>query len=140
MEFVNKKVIQSEVVKGHTEDCTSEALEIVNQAVDFIEKNRGKVGGIVLGIRPTRVAKDKHALCCMTGTMLGTGEMLLTAFQELFEKMPTDMIAFFLDEFMDTIPDEKRVAVIGKAADIRKENIINAVEELKRNIEESDNE
>lgn len=140
MEFEKKKIIQNEVVRNHTEDCTSEALEIVNQAVDFIEKNRGKVGGIVFGIRPTRKAKDKHALCAMTGTMLGTGEMLLTAFQELFEKMPTDMIAFFLDEFMDTIPDEKRIEVLGKTADIRKENIINAVEELKRNIEESNNE
>ena len=140
MEFEHKKVIQSEVVRNHNEDCTEEALQVLNQAIDFVEKNKGCVGGIVLGLRPTKKAKDKHALCAMTGTMLATGEMLLTAFQELSDKMPADMIVFFLDEFMDSIPDEKKIAVVSKAADIRKRNIADAIEELKRNLEESANE
>ncbi|MBO4674715.1 MAG: hypothetical protein J5601_01335 [Elusimicrobiaceae bacterium] len=130
MEFENLRYIKDEVKRDSKEDRSGEALEVLQSGIDFLEQHPGEIGGIILALRPTRNAKDKHVLCAVTGTLLGSGEMLLTMFQELFEKMEPDMIAFFLNEFLETIPDDKRMEVLDCASDHRLHKLLKATEEL----------
>ena len=130
MEFENLHYIKDEIKRDSKEDCSGEALEVLQSGIDFLEQHPGEIGGIILALRPTRNAKDKHALCAVTGTMLGSGEMLLTMFQELFEKMEPGMIAFFLNEFLETIPDDKRMEVLDRASDHRLHKLLKSTEEL----------
>ena len=130
MEFENLRYIKDEIKRDSKEDYSGEALEVLQSGIEFLENHPGEIGGIILALRPTRNAKDKHALCAVTGTMLGSGEMLLTLFQELFEKMDSKMIAFFLNEFMETIPNVRRSEVMDIARNYHLHNLLESIDEL----------
>ena len=129
MEFEDKKILHEEMRRATTDDCSKEAVMMINKAIEYMETRQGQIGSIVLSISPSDKSKDKHAIGAMAGSMLRCGEMLLTLFQELFERMDEEMIAYFIHEFMDTIPDNKKSKVLTMS-----------MEEIINRLKDSDNE
>lgn len=140
MEYEDKKIIHEEMRRKKQEDCSKEALMMINKAIEYMETRQGQIGGIIMSIGPSDNAKDKHAIGAMAGSMLKCGNMLLTLFQELFERMDEEMIAYFIHEFMDTIPDNKKSKILTMSMEIKEKEISDTLEEIMNRLKDSDNE
>lgn len=140
MEFEDKKILHDEIRRATEDNCSKEALMMINKAIEYMESHQGQIGGIIMSIGPSDNAKDKHAIGAMAGSMLKCGNMLLTLFQELFERMDEEMIAYFIHEFMDTIPDNKKSKVLTMSMEIKEKEISDTLEEIMNRLKDSDNE
>lgn len=140
MEFEDKKIIHDKIRRSTQDDCSKEALMMINKAIEYMETRQGKIGGIVISMAPSDKADDRYAIGAMAGSIIKCGDMLLTLFQELFERMPTEIIAHYINEFMDTIPDNKKSEAIQISMGVVKENIFHDLGEIISKLEDDNNE
>ena len=140
MEFEEKKIIHEEMRRDENNDCSEDALMIVNEAIQYMETHQGNIGGVLMSMAPSNKTDDKRVIGAMAGSMLNCGHMLLALFQELFERMDSDMIAYFINEFMDTIPDKKKSKALQISMGVKESEFLHDLEELINKLEVDDNE
>lgn len=46
MEFENLRYIKDEIKRDSKEDCSNEALEVLQFGIEFLEQHPGEIGGI----------------------------------------------------------------------------------------------
>ncbi len=140
MEYEDKKILHEEIRRAKEDNCSKEALMMVNKAIEYMESHQGQIGGVIISMAPSDKSEDKHAIGAMAGSMLRCGHMLLTLFQELFERMDPEMVAYFIGEFMDTIPDSKKSEALEISMGMKEKAISQTLEEIFNKLKDSDNE
>ena len=112
-------------------DVTSQAIEIYQSALEFIEDHKGELECMVLLICPQDAAKDKRALCTMVGPTFSIGNQLLVALDNLFQRIEPGQIALLLNGFINCIPEDKTAQVLKIAEKMRDKQIEDLIDEIK---------
>lgn len=140
MEFEKKNIIHEGIRMDKKDDCSKEALMMINKAIEFMETRQGQIGGIIISMAPSDISKDRSSIGALAGSMIKCGDMLLILFQELFERMPPEIIAHYINEFMDTIPDNKKSKALQISMGVKENEFFHDLEEIINKLEDDNNE
>ena len=127
----DKEIRKDEIINREgPRDVTSQAIEIYQSALEFIEQHNGELESMVLLICPQDVAKDKRALCTMVGPAFSISDQLLVALENLFQRIEPVQIAILLNGFINCIPEDKTAQVLKIAEKIRDKEIEDLIDEI----------